>query len=124
MDNTTPGVSSTVIKHKMALRPVQNCNIFFNNVLLTECTKLPKAVDFNSVNVVLKHSRLFVCWIAAGIAMGSYDHAIRYTTSRKQFGQPIAGKNMGLFRVPADSGETGEDAGQCPSYSVDVLQDQ
>lgn len=75
----------------MALRPVQNCNIFFNNALLPESAKLPKAVDFNSVNVVLKHSRLFVCWIAAGIAMGAYDHAIRYTTARKQFGQPIAG---------------------------------
>jgi alkylation response protein AidB-like acyl-CoA dehydrogenase len=76
----------------MALRPVQNCNIFLNNVILNESAKLPKATDFaKGTNVVLKHSRLYVCWMAAGIAMGAYDHAIKYTTSRKQFGQPIAG---------------------------------
>lgn len=76
----------------MALRPVQNCNIFFKDVLLNESHKLPKATDFaKGTNVVLKHSRIYVCWVAIGIAMGAYDHAIKYTTSRKQFGQPIAG---------------------------------
>lgn len=54
--------------------------------------KLPKATDFgNGVNVILKHSRIFVCWVAAGIAMGVYDNAIKYVSNRKQFGQQISG---------------------------------
>jgi acyl-CoA oxidase len=61
-------------------------------VLLKEENRLPKATDFNKgTNVVLKHSRIFVCWLAIGIVMGAYDNVIKYVTSRKQFGQPIAG---------------------------------
>lgn len=43
---------------------------------------------------MLKHSRIFVCWLAIGIVMGAYDNVIKYVTSRKQFGQPIAGFQM------------------------------
>lgn len=92
VENSMPGVTSQPIKHKLALRPVQNCDIFFKDVLLNESHKLPKATDFaKGTNVVLKHSRIFVCWIAIGIAMGSYDHAVKYALNRKQFGQPIGG---------------------------------
>jgi glutaryl-CoA dehydrogenase len=76
----------------MALRPIDNCNLYFRDVLLKESSKLPKATDFTKgTNVILKHSRIFVCWIAIGIAIGAYDNTIKYATSRKQFGQPIAG---------------------------------
>lgn len=55
--------------------------------------RLPKANDFSTgVNVILRHSRIYVCWVAAGIAMGVYDNAIKYVSTRKQFGQPISGK--------------------------------
>jgi alkylation response protein AidB-like acyl-CoA dehydrogenase len=91
--NSMPGVTSSVIKHKMPLRPLQNCNIYFNNVLLKEANKLHKAIDFaTGTNIILKNNGIYICWVATGIAMGSYDHAIKYTTSRKQFGQPIADK--------------------------------
>lgn len=88
------GITSTVIKNKLPLRIVQNCHITLNNVTVKEESKLPLAVDFNKgTSVVLKHSRVLVCWIAAGIAMGVYDNAIRYISERKQFGQPISGNN-------------------------------
>lgn len=76
----------------MALRPVQNCNIYFKDAIVPESNKLPKAKDFaKGTNVVLKHSRIFVCWLAAGVSMCAYDHTIKYAVTRKQFGQPIAG---------------------------------
>jgi len=72
---------------------VQNCNITLKDVVVQESQKLPKAIDFqNGTNIILKHSRIFVCWIAAGVCMGVYDNAIRYTTERKQFGRSINGK--------------------------------
>ena len=32
-----------------------------------------------------------VAWAATGCARGAYEHALRYTKEREQFGQPIAG---------------------------------
>ncbi len=69
------GITTQVIKHKLALRIVQNCHIHFNNVILPDDSKMPKANDFvKGTNQVLKHSRTFVCWIACGIAQGVYDN--------------------------------------------------
>lgn len=70
-----------MIKNKIGLRIVQNCTITLDNVVVPESQKLPLAVDFqNGTNKVLKHSRVFVCWIAAGICMGVYDNVIQYAT--------------------------------------------
>lgn len=86
------GLTSQVIKHKIPLRVVQNCHITFDNVIVDESQKIPKAINFaKGTNVILQHSRVFVCWIAVGIAMGSYDAAIKYVSERKQFGQSISG---------------------------------
>lgn len=93
-------MSSQVIKYKLPLRIVQNCHITFNNVVVSAEQKLPKANDFTTgTNVILKHSRIFVCWVAAGIAMGVYDNAIKYVSNRKQFGRPISGILFILFQV-------------------------
>lgn len=88
------GWSSEVIQNKIGLRVVQNCHITMKDVIVSESQKLPHATDFqNGTNRVLKHSRIFVCWVAAGIAMGAYDNAIQYTSKRNQFGRPVAGMN-------------------------------
>lgn len=86
------GLTSQVIKHKLPLRIVQNCHITLNNVVIPASQKLPKATDFNTgTNAILKHSRVFVCYVAAGVCMGVYDNAIKYVSERRQFGQPISG---------------------------------
>jgi acyl-CoA oxidase len=85
------GLTSQVIKHKLPLRIVQNCHITLNNVVVDESQKLPKATDFaKGTNTVLRHSRVAVCWIAAGLAIGVYDNTIKYISNRKQFGKPIS----------------------------------
>lgn len=86
------GLTSQVIKYKLPLRVVQNCHITLNNVVVSAEQRLPKANDFaTGVNVILKHSRIFVCWVAAGLCLGVYDNVIKYASTRKQFGQPISG---------------------------------
>jgi acyl-CoA oxidase len=93
------GLTSIPIKYKLPLRIVQNCNITLNNVVVSGEQKLPKATDWVAgTNVVLKHSRIYVCWVAAGIAMGVYDNAIRYISNRKQFGQQISGMSF-TYRI-------------------------
>ena len=91
VDMKLPGITTQVIKHKLPLRMVQNCHIHFNNVVVPEENRLPKAQDFQKgTSIVLKHSRVFVCWAAVGIALGVYDNVVKYITTRKQFGVPIA----------------------------------
>lgn len=93
-NKNAPGMTAQVIKYKLPLRVVQNCHITLNNVVVSAEQRLPKANDFaTGVNVILKHSRIFVCWIAAGLCLGVYDNAIKFISNRKQFGQPISGKN-------------------------------
>ena len=84
-----PGLSYEIIKNKLSLRIVQNCHLRFENVFIPEENKLPKAHDFTSTGKVLLHSRLFVAWIACGLAIGVYDNVIKYLDERKQFGTKI-----------------------------------
>ena len=54
--------------------------------------KLEYATNFFvSAYKCLEHSRLKVCWGAAGGAAGAYEAALHYALKRKQFGRPIAG---------------------------------
>lgn len=45
--------------------------------------KLTHAKDFaTGTNKILEASRVIVCWMAAGVAAGAYEAAVRYTTQR------------------------------------------
>jgi len=48
--------------------------------------RLTNAKDFTSTGEVLLHSRVCVCAVAVGIALGIYDNCIKYLNSRNQFG--------------------------------------
>lgn len=90
--------------------------------MVDESQKLPKATDFaKGTNTVLKHSRLLVCWVAAGICMGVYDNAIKYVSERRQFGQPISGIIWFLCRIPIGPRKNCESYGQYSSYLAYVL---
>lgn len=90
--NHPKGWKSEVIKNKIGLRIVQNCEVTLKDVHVGEEHKLPAAKDFQSgTNKILKHSRPIVCWIAVGVCIGAYDNAIKYARERVQFGKPIAG---------------------------------
>ena len=53
------------------------------DVFVPDNMRLEKAKDFQSgTNVVLKDSRLKVAWLAAGIACGAYEAALKYTQNR------------------------------------------
>lgn len=73
------------------MRMVQNADIEMSDVFVPEENKLTHATDFaTGTNAVLESSRLSVAWVAAGIAAGAYEAALRYCLQRKQFGKSIA----------------------------------
>lgn len=110
------GMTSEPIKNKLAMRVVQNCHITFDNMVLDESQKLPKAVSFaESTNKILKHSRIYVCWMVAGVCLGVFDHVIKYASHRHQFGKPITGL---LFVIQGSSLSRRRSSGSWPALRL------
>jgi glutaryl-CoA dehydrogenase len=91
VEKDTPGMTFDVTQDKIALRIVQNAEIHLAAVRVPEANRLQGANSFEDTSKVLKVTRMGVAWQATGCARGAYEHALRYTLERQQFGQPIAG---------------------------------
>jgi glutaryl-CoA dehydrogenase len=91
VEKGTPGLSTTKIKDKIALRVVQNAYITLDGVRVPESSRLQQATSFRQTAAVLRLTRAGVAWQAVGCAMGAYEHALAYAKEREQFGRPIAG---------------------------------
>jgi glutaryl-CoA dehydrogenase len=86
----TPGFVADKIEGKMSLRIVQNALITLTNCEVAESDRLQNANGFKDTALVLRYTRAAVAWEAVGCARGAYEHALKYTRQRKQFGRPIA----------------------------------
>jgi glutaryl-CoA dehydrogenase len=91
VERETPGLSTTKMHDKIALRVVQNAYITLNGVRVPESSRLQKASSFRQTAAVLRLTRAGVAWQAVGCAAGAYEHALAYAKEREQFGRPIAG---------------------------------
>src|SRR5271167_828894 len=86
-----PGFAVKKIEHKMALRVVQNGLITLKDCRVPEADRLQRADSFKDTAKVLRMTRAGVAWFAVGCGRGAYEHALRYSTERSQFGRPIGG---------------------------------
>lgn len=84
------GFTATKQEDKIALRVVQNAEIELVDVRVPEADRLQEAHSFADTARVLRVTRMDVAWQAAGCARGAFEHALRYTKHREQFGRPIA----------------------------------
>lgn len=85
-----PGLKTTKIENKIALRCVQNADIELLDAFVPDRDRLTGVSSFKDINKVLGVSRVLVAWQPVGLAMGVYDMVVRYTTQREQFGVPLA----------------------------------
>ncbi|MEJ7832913.1 MAG: acyl-CoA dehydrogenase family protein [Nocardioides sp.] len=90
VEKDTPGMTFELQADKIALRVVQNATVRLADVRVPEANRLQEAQSFKSTANVLRVTRMGVAWQAAGCARGAYEHALRYTKAREQFGRPIA----------------------------------
>lgn len=98
VESDRPGFSATKISNKIGLRIMQNADIRMDAVRVPESNRLPGARNFAAANELLKHSRAWVGWQAAGVQLGIFDIARDYALARTQFGSPLAG--FQLVQVP------------------------
>jgi glutaryl-CoA dehydrogenase len=91
VEKGSEGFTPAKMRHKIALRVVQNAEITLDNVRVLEENRLQQATTFRDTAKVLRLTRAGVAWQATGCARGAYEHALAYAKQREQFGRPIAG---------------------------------
>jgi len=89
-NKSTQGFSVEKIQNKIALKVVQNGLITLDNCRVPEENRLQMDKSFRDTAKVLRMTRYLVGWEATGCQMGAYEHALKYTQQRLQFGKPIA----------------------------------
>lgn len=90
IETNREGFSATKIENKIGLRIMQNADIELESVRVPDVNRLPGVANFTEANELLKHSRAWVGWQAAGVQLGIFDIARDYCLHREQFGQKIA----------------------------------
>ena len=90
VDKDTPGVSVAQNEDKLGIRASSTCQITFDNVKVHESNVLGKiGQGYKYAIQTLNGGRIGIGAQMIGLAEGVFDHAIKYTFERKQFGQPI-----------------------------------
>ena len=89
VDAALPGVTRTRIENKIALRTVQNADIVFDNVRVTEADRFAGISSFEDTNELLRGSRIMVAWQTVGQQLAAFDVARKYAVERHQFGRPL-----------------------------------
>jgi glutaryl-CoA dehydrogenase len=90
VETDRPGYAATKISNKIGLRIMQNADIQLDCVRIPETNMLPGATDFTKANELLRDSRAWVGWQAAGIQLAAFDVARSYSLQRRQFGKELA----------------------------------
>lgn len=90
VETDRPGYTATKITNKIGLRIMQNADIVLDEVRIPAGNLLPGATDFSRANELLRDSRAWVGWQAAGIQLAAFDVARSYALERKQFGKELA----------------------------------
>lgn len=85
-----PGYTAAKICNKIGLRIMQNADITLKDVRIPAANLLPGATSFAKANDLLRDSRAWVGWQAAGIQLAAFDIARSYSLARRQFGKELA----------------------------------
>lgn len=91
VETDRPGYTATKICNKIGLRIMQNADIVLDQVRIPAENLLPGATSFDRTNDLLRDSRAWVGWQAAGIQLAAFDIARAYALQRRQFGRKLAG---------------------------------
>ncbi|MEI2277244.1 acyl-CoA dehydrogenase family protein [Paenarthrobacter ilicis] len=90
VETDRPGYKATKISNKIGLRIMQNADIVLDEVRIPVENLLPGATRFSRANELLRDSRAWVGWQAAGIQLAAFDIARSYALERQQFGKELA----------------------------------
>lgn len=90
----TEGFETADIPHKLSMRASSTGSLMFNDVFVPESARLPEAAGLKSPLICLNNARFGVAFGALGAAIFCLEYAIDYARDRRQFGVPIAKKQL------------------------------
>lgn len=90
LHNPNNNISITKIEDKLALKLIQNGEIKFNDVVVSKSQVLPNMNSFEAISDHLIQNRMGLCFPILGMLIGSYQRALNYSVTRKQFNREIA----------------------------------
>jgi glutaryl-CoA dehydrogenase len=88
------GFASGDIPHKLSMRASATGALFFDGVRVPEENRLPAAIGLKAPLACLDNARFGVAWGVLGAARACLEIALGYTRERKQFGAPVAAKQL------------------------------
>ncbi len=91
VETDRPGFSAPRIGDKWSLRAAVTSEIVLDDVRVPLDAMLPNVTGLKGPLSCLTQARFGIAWGVLGAAMACYDAAIQHTTSREQFGRPVAG---------------------------------
>ncbi|WP_197320890.1 acyl-CoA dehydrogenase family protein [Saccharomonospora sp. NB11] len=86
----TPGFSANEITRKLSLRASLTAELVFDGVRLPADAVLPGVTGLRGPLSCLNEARFGIVFGAVGAARTCYETALEYTTTRTQFGAPLA----------------------------------
>jgi hypothetical protein len=91
MERDTPGLSIGKKENKLGMRASDTASVILEDCRIPASNLLGKeGSGFADCMQVLDGGRISIAALGVGMAQGAYEHALRYTKSRKQFGKLIA----------------------------------
>src|SRR5438105_596391 len=94
VERDRPGFASGDIAHKLSMRASVTGALYLDGVRVPEENRLPRAEGLKGPLSCLDNARFGVAWGVLGAARACLELAISYTCDRKQFGAPIASKQL------------------------------
>ena len=91
VETDLPGVSTPRIMDKWSLRAAVTSEVVLDEVRVPASAMLPNVKGLKGPLSCLTQARYGIAWGVIGAALSCYDAALQHTTSRVQFGKPIAG---------------------------------
>lgn len=87
---STPGFTATPLSQKLSMRASIQCEIELDRVRVPASALLPEAKGLRGPFECLNEARYGIIWGVMGAARDSYLAALDYSTTRMQFGKPLA----------------------------------
>lgn len=94
IDRDSKGLSTPKIEGKFALRASETGQIFLDDVFVPKDKVLPNVQSFKGPFSCLNMARYGIAWGAIGAAEFCWNASLDYSLDRKQFGEPLAAKQL------------------------------
>lgn len=94
VDREAKGLTTPKIEGKFSLRASVTGQIFLEDIFISDDKILPEVQSFRGPFSCLNMARYGIAWGSMGSAEFCWDSALNYSLERKQFGQPLASKQI------------------------------